>query len=77
MTPRLLDVKQAAAYCHVSAWTMRDWLLAGLIPTVVLPAVRPRAGEQPRATLRRRRVDRADLDAFIDARKSMDANPCM
>jgi hypothetical protein len=69
VTPRLLDLRQAAVYLGCSYWTVRDWVLAGLIPVVELPALRPREGERPRKTLRRVLVDRADLNAFIDSRK--------
>lgn len=63
-------MQDAAAYLGCSFWSVRDWILAGLIPTVNLPPLRPREGERPRQTLRRVLVDRADLDAFIEARKS-------
>ena len=67
--PRLLNLRTAAAYVGVSYWTIRDWVLAGFIPTVDLPPLRPREGERARAGLRRVLIDRADLDAFIEARK--------
>jgi len=67
--PRLLDLHQAAAYLSVSYWSVRDYVLAGLIPAVQMPALRPREGDRPRNTLRRVLVDRADLDAFIDRAK--------
>jgi hypothetical protein len=69
ITPRLLNVRQAAAYLGCSFWTARDYILQGLIPVVELPPLRPREGERPRKTLRRMLVDRADLDAFIERRK--------
>jgi hypothetical protein len=74
MEPRLIDTRAAAAYCGVSFWTLRDWLLAGHIPHVQLPPTRPRAGARAPATLRRALVDVRDLDAFIDARKSSATN---
>jgi len=69
IAPRLFDLHQAAVYVGCSYWTVRDWVLAGLIPVVGLPALRPREGERPRKTLRRVLIDRADLDAFIESRK--------
>jgi len=67
--PRLLNLRQAAAYLGCSYWTVRDYVLQGLIPVVDLPPLRPREGERPRRTLRRVLVDRADLDSFIETRK--------
>jgi hypothetical protein len=70
--PRLLDLHSAAAYLGVSYWTMRDYVLDGHIPRVILPcsrrrkkggAVIRRAGDVDN---RRVYVDRADLDAFIE-----------
>jgi hypothetical protein len=69
VAPRLLDLRQAALYLGCSYWTVRDYVLAGLIPMVELPALRPREGEPPRKALRRVLIDRTDLDAFIDSRK--------
>ena len=59
-----------ADYLGCSYWTARDWVLAGVVPVVALPPLRPREGERARTTLRRVLVDREDLDAFIEARKS-------
>jgi hypothetical protein len=67
--PRLLNLRQAAAYLGCSFWTARDYVLQGLIPVVEMPPLRPRPGDRARKTLRRVLVDRADLDAFIEARK--------
>jgi len=69
VTPRLLNMRQAAAYLGCSFWTARDYILQGLIPVVALPPLRPREGDRQRKTLRRILVDRADLDAFIESRK--------
>jgi hypothetical protein len=69
VAPRLLNLRQAAAYLGCSFWSVRDWILGGLIPTVTLPPLRPREGERPRANLRRVLVDIRDLDAFIEQRK--------
>jgi len=73
--PRLLTMQAAAIYLGVSYWTVRDWLLQGLIPSVRLPPLKPREGERPKQTLRRTLIDRADLDAFIDARKHCGTDP--
>jgi Helix-turn-helix domain len=70
--PRLLNMRQAAAYLGCSFWTARDYILQGLIPVVDMPPLRPREGDRPRKTLRRVLVDRADLDAFIESRKRRD-----
>ena len=69
MAPRLLNLRQTAAYLGVSFWSVRDWVLAGYLPVVDLPPLRPREGERQRRTLRRVLVDRADLDRFIESRK--------
>lgn len=69
MEPRLVNMRDAARYIGCSFWTVRDYILQGLIPIVDLPPLRPRAGERPRRTLRRVLVDREDLDAFIESRK--------
>ena len=69
VAPRLLNLQQAAVYVGCSYWTVRDWMLAGLIPVMGLPALRPREGERSRKALRRVLIDRADLDAFIESRK--------
>ena len=69
LSPRLLNIRQAATYLGVSFWSVRDWVLAGYVPVVSLPPLRPRDGERARTTLRRVVVDRVDLDAFIESRK--------
>ena len=70
VSPRLLSLDQMAVYLGCSYWTARDWVLAGLVPVVELPPLRPREGERARKTLRRVLVDREDLDRLIEARKS-------
>src|SRR5437763_12438359 len=70
ISPRLLNLHQGAAYMGVSYWSLRDYVLAGLVPVIELPALRPREGERPRKTLRRVLVDIRDLDAFIETRKN-------
>jgi hypothetical protein len=69
ITPRLLNMRQAAAYLGCSFWTARDYVLQGLIPVVDMPPLRAREGERQRKTLRRVLIDRPDLDAFIESRK--------
>lgn len=67
--PRLLNMRQAAAYLGCSFWTARDYVLQGVIPVVDMPPLRPKEGSRARTTLRRVLIDRADLDAFIESRK--------
>ena len=73
--PRLLNMRQAAAYLGCSFWTARDYVLQGLIPAIDMPPLRPRRGDRKRKTLRRVLIDRADLDAFVESRKRRDAGP--
>ena len=68
--PRLLNRRQMAEYLGCSYWSARDWVLAGLVPVVELPPLRPREGERPRLRLRRVLVDRIDLDRFVEERKT-------
>jgi predicted site-specific integrase-resolvase len=68
--PRLLNLRQMAQYLGCSYWTARDYVLAGYLPVVELPPLRPREGERARKTLRRVLVDREDLDRFIEQRKA-------
>jgi len=67
---RLFSLNEAAEYLGVSYWSVRDWVLAGIIAPVHLPALRPREGDRARTTLRRVVIDREDLDRFINARKA-------
>ena len=69
LLPRLLNLHQAAAYLGCSYWTVRDWVLAGHVPAIDLPPVRPRAGDRKKQRLRRVLIDRLDLDTFIETRK--------
>lgn len=65
LAPRLLDVKATAAYLGgISTWTVRALVENGHLRPVALPACR-REGETGRRLL----FDRADLDAFVEARK--------
>lgn len=62
--PLLLDEHQGAALCGVSFWTFREWTAAGLIPVVAPPSPL-----NPRRRLRRKLVDRRDVEKFIEAHK--------
>src|SRR5262245_18062323 len=68
--PRALNLHQAALYLGISYWSVRDYVLAGLLPVIEMPALRPRERERPRANLRRVLVDRSDLVRFIESRKT-------
>lgn len=59
ITPRLLTIKQAAAYASATVWAIRELLWNDTIPHVVIG--------------RRHLVDRGDLDRFIDAQLSNSA----
>ena len=63
--PRLLSVKEAATYCGLSFWTLRDFIHSGLLPTVRLPAPRARDGR----TIHRILIDVRDLDLLIERSK--------
>ena len=67
--PRLLSIREAAAYVGLSYWSLRDYVLQDLIPTVTMPGLRPKPGDKPKQTLRRVLIDREDLDAFVCSRK--------
>jgi len=67
--PRLLSIRQGAAYLGCSFWTARDYVIQGLIPCVDMPPLAPRRGSRRRKTLRRVLIDRADLDAFVASRR--------
>jgi hypothetical protein len=69
ITPRLLNMRQAASYLGCSFWTVRDYVRQGLIRVVEMPPLRPREGERQRRALRRVLIDRSDLDAFVESRK--------
>lgn len=59
LEPRLLSIKQAAAYSNSTTWFMRTQIWAGAIPYLKLG--------------KRYLIDRADLDLFIDQRKQLAA----
>ena len=63
-------MKQAGDYLGLSFWTVRDYVLAGRLPTVELPALRTREGDRPRQRLGRVLIDLRDLDRFIEECKS-------
>jgi hypothetical protein len=72
--PRLLPLRRAAEYLGISPYTLRDWLAAGLIPSIQidLPAgVDGRRGDRFRKTL----VDLQDLDQFIAQAKHARLDP--
>jgi hypothetical protein len=58
---RLLDAKGAAAYLSLSVAAVRQLIADGVIPTVRPPSLRI-----PGEAMRRRLVDRADLDRLVD-----------
>jgi excisionase family DNA binding protein len=63
--PRAISVREAAKALGVSYWTCRDWVIAGLLPVVELPGLRPREGARAKKTLRRVVIAVEDLDRFI------------
>lgn len=75
LKPRLLNMRQAAAYLGCSFWTARDYVMQGLIPAVDMPPLRPKPGDRRRTTLRRVLIDRTDLDAFVESRKRREPGP--
>ncbi len=73
--PRLLDEKRAAAYLGLSVWTFREMINAGDVRAVLVP--RPRTAKALKTrpvgtTMRRKLVDRVDLDALVDRWKEPD-----
>jgi hypothetical protein len=69
IAPRLLNMRAAATYIGVSYWSLRDYVMAGHLRAVQLPALVPREGGRSGRVLRRILIDVRDLDAFIDAQK--------
>ena len=61
----LVDEHEGAALCGVSFWTFREWTMAGLIPVVAPPSPL-----NPRRPLRRRLIDRRDIEKFIAQHKT-------
>lgn len=84
--PRLLTLKQGAAYIGCSYWTLRDLCLNGTVPVVRIPGARIPTGRRhgkkrvervlvPATdcrvrSLRKVLVDRSDLDRLIESWKS-------
>jgi excisionase family DNA binding protein len=60
MTSDLLDVEEAAGFCHVKVATMRDWILKGKIAHVKLGR---------RVFLRRMDLEKFITDSFVPARR--------
>lgn len=60
----LIDEHQGAALCGVSYWTFREWTAAGLIPVVAPPSPL-----NPRRKIRRKLIDRRDIETFIAQHK--------
>ncbi len=54
IAPRLVTIKQAAAYCSCAVWAIRQAIWSRELPACMIG--------------KRYLIDRADLDAFIDAR---------
>jgi len=54
ITPRLLTIKQTAAYCACAVWAIRQAIWSKELPACTIG--------------RRLLIDRDDLDSFIDAR---------
>ena len=75
LAPRLLTLAGAAAYLSVSEWTVEQYIACGMIPSVELPrpatarAIGRRPGRPSPAgtTLALVRVDRLDLDRWVDS----------
>ena len=61
----LVDEHQGAALCGVSFWTFREWTAAGLIPVVAPPSPL-----NPKRTIRRKLIDRRDIERFIAQHKT-------
>ena len=63
--PLLVDEFQGAALCGVGYGTFREFVQAGLIPTVALPSVL-----NTRRALKRKLIDRRDIERFIETHKT-------
>jgi hypothetical protein len=66
---RLLSTAAAAAYIGVSKNTMFDYVKMGVVPTITLPARIDDGGLNGKQR-RRYLIDRQDLDALIERRKT-------
>jgi predicted site-specific integrase-resolvase len=69
MRPRVTNLKGAAAYVGVSYWTMRDYVIQGLVRVVELPPMRAKEGEAARRVLNRIVIEYDELDRFLDERR--------
>lgn len=63
--PQLVDERRAGEMLGLSYWTIREYVAAGLIPTVTPPSPL-----NHHRKLRRKLIDVADLRAFIAAHKT-------
>ena len=63
ISPRLLDLKAAAAYLGVSSWTIRDLEANGTLRRVSIPL-------GPGRDLRKLLFDRQDLDHLVETWKA-------
>lgn len=68
ISPRLLDVKSAAAYLSLSTWSIRDLIESGKIPVVRIPHPWKEGKHMDRVL-----IDVRELDAFIDSLKVSNA----
>jgi hypothetical protein len=66
MSPRLLDVRGAAAYLGVSPWTLRCFVADGHVRTVTLPSTR-----QGKVGNRKLLFDLKDLDSFVEKQRHL------
>jgi hypothetical protein len=69
--PRLMDMRSAAQYLGISAWTLRELVLARQVPAVRSPSPLGK-----KRSLRRVLIDRLDLDAAVESwKQGAGANP--
>jgi hypothetical protein len=78
VTPRLLDLHNAARYMSLSYWTVRDLVNTGQLPTVKVPCMftwnskkKMRVRVNDGRSVRRVLLDRLDLDRFIEQCKEL------
>lgn len=62
--PLLLNEHQAAALLGISFWSCRELTASGALPLVALPCPL-----NPRRRMRRKLIDRRDVEAFITKHK--------
>jgi hypothetical protein len=67
---RLMTLKQAAEYCGLSYWLLRDYCLDGILPIVRLPGSRLKGNKGIKShstehTMRKIMIDREDIDQLI------------